>query len=72
MENSSVFWWKGVLVTTLKTRPYIKRPRGTRNDEENILAYTNMNSFKINVWGYMAYGVGIKMFLVDEDFTSPK
>lgn len=65
-SDEKVFW------STLKTRPQIKRPRGTRNDEANILSHTNMSSFKINVWGYMAYGVGIRVFQVDEDFNSPK
>lgn len=37
-----------------------------------MVNHVDISSIRINVWGYMQYGVGAKVFLIDNNFTGKK
>lgn len=56
----------------LTSKPRVKRFKGERYNPENMVNHTNISNIKINLWGYMQYDVGVRVFRVDEEsFTGP-
>ena len=56
----------------MTSKPKIKRFRGERYAEQNMVNHTRLSSIRINTWGYMQYGHGAKVFLIDNSFTGDK
>lgn len=50
----------------------VKRRRGQRHEAEFCLNQTHLTSVTVNVWGFAAYGFGVKVFYAGPNFDAPK
>lgn len=70
MWQTVVFSDEKTYYSSLIIKPRIKRIRGERYNPDNMIGHANISSVKINVWAYMVYNVGVRAFLVDDNFVS--
>lgn len=50
----------------------VKRSRGERTNTEFTLNQTHLTSVAVNVWGFVAYGFGVRVFLAGPNFDAAK
>lgn len=55
--------------SVLRERPRIKRTRGSRYEDGNQLNHAGITNVAVNVWGYMIYGIGVRVFRVSRAFN---
>lgn len=48
----------------LKIKPKVKRTKGTRYENENIVSHANLTNVSVNVWGWMAFDLGLHLFRI--------
>lgn len=48
----------------------VKRTKGSRNDQKNVINHCDLTSVKVNVWGWLAYGRGVKLVKISNNFNS--
>lgn len=67
-----VFSDEKLFTSVLSSPMRVKRVRGTRNDPENCLNQTHLSSVTVNVWGFVAYNFGVRVFYAGPNFDTPK
>lgn len=56
--------------STIKRAPKVKRKRGERYDQSNMVDIAQISSVKVNIWCFMSYNRGARAFLVSDNFNA--
>ena len=61
------------MFTSVLTYPMrVKRKRGEREQDEYCLNQTRLTSVSVNVWGFCAFGFGVRVFRAGPNFNAAK